>query len=190
MVRTASKCTTHARVTGSFTPGERSNMEIFTVPNNIVVVEKGLVPKNTDYVIIPEGVTTISEGAFAGLRNLRSVFIPKSVRKIGTAAFRGCKSLKIITLPPGVSSIEDYTFYECINLRVVNVPTSVKRIGNYAFSKCINVRNINIPDEVVEIGRLAFAGDANLTIFIDQCIERKTGKYAFVCCKITGYLED
>ena len=47
-------------------------------------------------LVIPEGVTTISEGAFCGFDTLTRVAIPKSVTSIGHAAFLQCTSLKDI----------------------------------------------------------------------------------------------
>ena len=64
-------------------------------------------------LIIPRGVTEISDFAFFLAANLSKVTIPNSVTRIGHCAFLGCKSLNSIS-----------------------IPSSVKFIGMQAFSKC------------------------------------------------------
>lgn len=49
-------------------------------------------------LVIPEGVTSISAGAFWGLKQLTSVTIPNSVKTIGESAFRYCKNLTAVNI--------------------------------------------------------------------------------------------
>ena len=60
--------------------------------------------KNT---IIPNTVSIIWEGAFAGCLDLDSITIPNSVSYLGIGAFARCDSLSTITLPSSVSYISD-----------------------------------------------------------------------------------
>ena len=48
-------------------------------------------------LIIPNSVTSIGDGAFAGCSGLISITIPKSVTNIGNTAFSGCSGLTSIT---------------------------------------------------------------------------------------------
>lgn len=50
-------------------------------------------------LIVPYGVTNISNSAFEGCNNLTSVIIPESVLNIGASAFKNCNNLEEITLP-------------------------------------------------------------------------------------------
>ena len=66
----------------------------------------------TEYTI-PDGVTTIGEGAFLWCSSLSSVTIPNSVTTIGDSAFYLCRSLtsvycKAITPPAGSGYMFDY----------------------------------------------------------------------------------
>ena len=51
---------------------------------------------NHRIIIIPESVTSISEGAFKRCTNLTSITIPESVTSINGWAFDGCSKLKTI----------------------------------------------------------------------------------------------
>ena len=157
-------CTTHARVTGSFTPGERSSMKIFTVVEGTTTVAKRAIPKTAEMVIIPHGVKEIEAGAFAGFKVLKAIVIPDSVTSIGVAAFKGCKELKYVTIPEGIKRIEKYVFYGCTSLTYLTIPDSVTSIGYQAFFCCPKLTGVAIPDSVRSIEELAFAGDANLYI--------------------------
>ena len=50
-------------------------------------------------VLVPEGVTAIENGAFAGCGKLAAVTLPSSVVRIGASAFEGCTALRDITIP-------------------------------------------------------------------------------------------
>ena len=49
-------------------------------------------------MIIPEGVKTIGDGAFFGLKSLQYLEIPATVESIGRMAFEACTSLKTIKM--------------------------------------------------------------------------------------------
>ena len=61
-------------------------------------------------VTVPEGVTEIEEGAFAGFGNITSVTLPNTVTTIGKAAFSNCTALATITIPSSVTSIGSKAF--------------------------------------------------------------------------------
>jgi hypothetical protein len=83
--------------------------------------------------IIPESVTSIGPGAFAGCSELKTIKIPESVTSIEYGAFLGCSSLRSLKLPSGVTSIGEKAFYDCYSLRSIKVPSSVTSIGLEAF---------------------------------------------------------
>lgn len=124
------------------------------------------------YVIIQDGITSISGSAFYDCFNLSSVEIPQSVTSIGGRAFMDCPFLGSITIPDGVTAINAQTFYNCQQLISITIPDSVTSIGVNAFYDCINLREIIIPDGVKTIGSGAFAGCEKLeTIEIPDSVE-------------------
>ena len=96
-----------------------------------------------DYTI-PDGVTSIGEGAFSGCSRLTSITIPNSVTSIGKSAFKYCSSLPSITIGNSVTSIGNYAFQGCTSLTSVTIPESVTSIGEGAFWSCDKLSNVNI----------------------------------------------
>ncbi|MGV8084169.1 MAG: leucine-rich repeat domain-containing protein [Coriobacteriia bacterium] len=111
---------------------------------------------------VPDGVTAIGAGAFAGCGRLASIELPESVGAIGEAAFRSCRSIESIAIPHGVTEIAEDTFAYCYNLATATIPDSVTKIAERAFYNCVKLTRITVPDSVAEIQRLAFAGCVNL----------------------------
>ena len=91
---------------------------------------------------IPNGVTSIGEGAFSGCDSLRSVTIPDSVTSIGDSAFWGCTSLTSVTIPDSVTSIGDWAFYSCNSLTNVTIGNGVTSIGSDAFYSCDSLTSV------------------------------------------------
>jgi|GEM_PF-1670416 len=114
----------------------------FVINNGVLVRYNGL----GGVVIIPEGVTSIGESAFASIASITSIKLPDSVTTIGKSAFS-----------------------MCINLKSVNIPSGITDIGNYAFESCRSLINITIPERVKNIGFAAFADCRSLTdIYVDN----------------------
>ena len=90
-------------------------------------------------VIIPDGMTSITWGAFSECSSLTSIVIPDSVTSIGSSAFSGCSSLTSIVIPDSVMSIGNSAFSECSSLTSIVIPDSVTNIGESSFSGCNNV---------------------------------------------------
>ena len=93
-------------------------------------------------LVIPDGVTSISDGAFHNCTELTSVTIPNSVTSIGAWAFSNCKELTSVTIPNNVTSVGGYAFYGCSGLTSVTIPNSVTNINAYAFYWCKGLKKI------------------------------------------------
>ena len=117
-------------------------------------------------VTIPNSVTSIREGAFAGCTALTSFTIPSNVTSIGDYAFVGCSGLTSVTIPNSVTSIGGDSFFSCSGLTSVTIPNSVTSIGEEAFRDCIGLTSITIPNSVTSIGEGAFLSCSALTEII------------------------
>ena len=117
----------------------------------------------TGELVIPAGVTSISDYAFKGRSGLTSVIIPNGVTSIGEGVFWGCSGLTSIKIPDSVISIGIGAFNNCAKLISVDIPDSVNSIGGSAFENCSGLININISDSVTIIDMNTFKGCSGLT---------------------------
>lgn len=126
----------------------------------------------TGELIIPNGVTSISNYAFSGCAGLTSLFVPDSVTTIGSSVFSGCDNienaimptcvnvpktnLKTVTLTTGSIVKSKFNGYD--KLTSVTIRDSVTAIGDYAFSGCAGLMSITLGNGIAAIGSKAFEG--------------------------------
>lgn len=67
-------------------------------------------------VVLEEGITTLSDYAFHGLKGVTEVSLPDSLEEIGDRAFSKCRALKRVTIPEGVARMGSDVFSGCIRL--------------------------------------------------------------------------
>lgn len=82
---------------------------------------------------VPEGVTAIADGAFAGWDALKRLTLPAGCRTVGGMAFMSCSSLAVLTLPDGVETVGRYAFADCGQLEHVRLG-GVRRFDKAAFN--------------------------------------------------------
>jgi PKD repeat protein len=141
----------------------------------------------TSYTI-PNGVTSIGDGAFDHCTNLTSILIPNSVTSIGTNSFNYCLGLKNLTIGNGLATIGDGAFNLCSNLSSVTLPASVTSIGSEAFSYCTNLKAIyfvgNAPS--TNTNGLQFLGDTTTVYYISGTTGWTTKFAGMTTSKIYG----
>ena len=133
---------------------------VTSIGNNAFASCEGLITVN-----IPEGVTSIGDNAFAGCGNLANVTVPNTVIHIGEGAFQRNYKLEEINIPQGITVINNNTFEEC-DLTSIVFPEGITSIGNNAFKSCRSLASIVIPKSVQVIGDDAFFGCAGLSSIV------------------------
>ena len=93
-------------------------------------------------IVIPNSVTSIGDGAFAGCSSLTSATIGNSVTSIGEHTFSWCSSLLSITIPNNVTSIGHWAFYNCSSLTDITISENLTHIGDGAFSGCTAIKSV------------------------------------------------
>ena len=126
----------------------------YLIENNILISCLGQADENGVFVV-PETVTMIAEGAFAGDETLKEVVIGGNVKAIGSGAFQWCKALEKVTMEEGVEIIGSYAFAYCDNLQEVILAESVGEISEYAFVSCTALSEISF-EHIRSIGDSAF----------------------------------
>ena len=122
---------------------EMSDNIIYTKDRNEIIVYLPM-RKDSEY-IIPNEVTTINAGAFAGCNNLISLLIPDSVTEIGERAFEGCENLTIICKKGSVA--EAYAIENNINYELDEI--APKAEVNYSITE-VTTQNVFVTIEADE----------------------------------------
>lgn len=183
-----------------------TNMTVF--PNRALAFYNG---ENTTLkeVILPEGLISIEEAAFANCTALEKLNVPYTVNTLGRWILENTK-VTSFTIPQGVTEIPASCFYGSA-ITTINIPPSVKTIGNWAFQNA-KLTEVVIPSSVTSIGKWAFGCEngnpalqsviieANITEIPECCFYLQTkltsislpegitsiGDDAFNQCKITS----
>jgi len=104
--------------------------------------------ENLKSIVIPEGITSIGNGAFEECYNLTSIILPEGLVSIGLSAFSNCRSLKNITIPESVTYIGEMAFSLCRKLESITISANVtSRIDGYMFRLCTSLKNITVDDK-------------------------------------------
>ena len=98
-------------------------------------------------VVIKEGVSSVSYGAFENGTSIEEVTIADSVKFLDSSAFSGCTALKTINWGNGLEIIGANTF-SWSGLESVALPDSVKVIKGGAFSGCESLTALTLPDDI------------------------------------------
>ena len=86
----------------------------------------------------------------------KDVVIPDGVTSIGDFAFASCKSLVSVTIPDGVTSIGRFAFSSCSSLRRVTIPDSVTDMGEEVFRHCRSLEHITFQGIRCKLGKRPF----------------------------------
>lgn len=137
-------------------------------------------------LVLPDGITEISDGALLGA-GLTSLTVPASVSRIATGAFAGCEALREVKLGAGVESVGRSAFRGCRSLESVEADGGkLAGIGEKAFSGCENLKSFVFTSEapaLESIGDEAFSSSALQTLDLTACTRLRTvGRRAFASC--------
>lgn len=152
-----------------------TNMTVF--PNRALAFYNG---ENTTLkeVILPEGLISIEEAAFANCTALEKLNVPSTVNTLGRWILENTK-VTSFTIPQGVTEIPASCFYGSA-INTINIPPSVKTIGNWAFQDA-KLTEVVIPSSVTSIGKWAFGCDNDNPTLQSVIIEANITEIP-VCC--------
>ena len=96
-------------------------------------------------VVIPEGVTTIGEGAFKGCDKITSVALPSTLTTIEKEAFTG-SGLTTVQIPDNVTTIGEGAFKDCDELETVVLGKGLEEVDQTAFEGCESLGKSMYPE--------------------------------------------
>lgn len=119
-------------------------------------------------VRMPESLTAIADGAFAGAALVKAE-IPAAVVSIGDYAFYDCSALTDVSAGASLTSLGKGAFGNCRALRNVDFAKSrFTEIPERAFAGCAAVESIQIPADLDKVGAEAFAGTGITTLSLSS----------------------
>jgi hypothetical protein len=138
--------------------------------------------KPEETYVIPSGVKTIGDHAFAGIRRLKHTILGADVETIGYQAFLNGFSLEEVTFNLKLTTIEKEAFRGCVNLISIALPDSLRTIGEAAFRGCSGLINVHLGNGVETIGWAAFLGCYALDEIIIPASVTVIENYVFEGC--------
>lgn len=126
-------------------------------------------------MVIPSGVTSIGDTAFALCSKLTTISLPDSLISIGKNAFM-YSGLTSITIPKNITFISEGLFFDCRQLKSVTINGNITEIQSSAFDCCISLAEIKLPSTIKIIGDKAFLNCSSLYSVI---IPNSTGTINF-----------
>lgn len=158
-------------------------------------------------LVVPEGVTHISSGSFAGCSSISSITLPDSLKKVHKYAFAFCgfesidhdgdgtvdemtTKLQSINFGNGLEEIEQFAFVADLygNIKSLTFPDSLKYIGTGNFAGFTGLTELNLGNGVEHISSAAFNYCPSLTRIVIPDTVKKIGAGAFILCP-HNYLE-
>ncbi len=135
-------------------------------------------------VVIPEGVESIANYAFANLTALEEVVFPSTLESIDYGAFYGCTSLQKITFSGenNLKIINQNAFENCDLRDTLKLPAACV-ISDYAFAGNQKLKSVELGKNLYSIGQYAFAGCKKIKEVTIDAKKVKYGPYAFTGCE-------
>ena len=85
---------------------------------------------------------TYAHNLYLNGERVENLVIPDGVTSISDYAFYGCTGLTSVTFPDGLNIIPESAFSYCINLKAITIPASMEYIRKDAFSGCKNIKYV------------------------------------------------
>ena len=149
------------------------NLKEINFPSNLTSIGANAFRSSSiQKAILPEGVLTISAGAFSICHGLQEISLPSTLKNVGSQVFYDCPLLKKahlacpnvgdwlqgkdllseFTFGETVKTIADYAFKGCSSLTEVEIPEGVNSLGKWAFEGCTELKNLTISSTVTTMG--------------------------------------
>ena len=164
------------------------NGGVVTFPSNLAITDIAQYAfSNYEYVLkdendeISEEDPSLSKIMYIGDDTITSVIIPEGIKSIGQFAFANLTALESVTLPSTLERIDYGAFYGCKNLHTVKGLENVKFINQQAFEGC-NLKGEISPENAVAIADRAFANNSRLEAVVLSEKTKSVSAYAFANC--------
>ena len=110
---------------------------------------KSITTSGIDYVLeLPEGITSIGNGAFYECDSLKYISLPSTLKSFGTTVFHGCGGLEFVDFNNNTNTISVAgwgVFYKCAALKAISLPANMIDIKERMFNSCSSLQAVCLP---------------------------------------------
>ena len=132
--------------------------------------------------IIPEGITTLRNYAFAGCKETTKFVLPTTLETIGEYCFNSSNGLGKQELPEGLTTIGARAFASSDLVEVV-IPSTLKTVLGNAFASATALETVIIRNGVERLESLSFNSCTNLkTVWLPNSLVNHSGGAPFYGC--------
>ena len=168
---------------------EALNMKDVKIIDDIIP-DRAFINTKINYIVLPDKLKKIEDGAFCGCPLLGSLNIPEGVEVIEGDAFRATKLDGTLTLPSTLKKIGEWAFQSTPFTGNLTLPEGLEIIEHDAFGFCRGFYGeLHLPNSLKSIGSGAFLDCSGLTgtLTIPQSITVIDGR-VFSGCGFNGNL--
>lgn len=110
---------------------------------DFIIKDDGLhwMNKNSEKVLVPKGVTRISDNCFANMAKLKTLKLPDSVQELGAEILHGDVLLKSFEVPSGVKELNGREFVGS-SLETITIPNGIQSINRYTFISIPHLKKV------------------------------------------------
>ncbi len=116
-----------------------------------------------EQLVVSEGGTHLSGGAFQDCTNLVSVTLPSSLTEIGAGVFTGCTGIRSVTLRGDVATLAELFPDAYESLTEVVIQSGTTELVDGFFDGCVALERIHLPSSSMGLGDNDFRTIGKLT---------------------------
>ncbi|MBQ8762791.1 MAG: leucine-rich repeat domain-containing protein [Clostridia bacterium] len=116
--------------------------------------------------VIPDSVTKIGYGAFAGSDELTKITFGKGITVIEEIVLFGCDNIETVILPDTLTKLDGGAF-KYSGIKYIDIPDSVTYLGCEAMAACNRLETVNIGKSVSYIDSWAIYGSSLKSVNVD-----------------------
>ena len=113
-------------------------------------------------IVLPAGVKTIENWAFAKCFSADKVILNEGLEMIGDHAFLKCRAVKEISVPGTCKTVETSAFYQCVSAEKLTIGEGVETLQKGAFEECSSLKSVTVPDSVQTMNPYIFYNCSSL----------------------------
>lgn len=154
-------------------------------PSDDFIIENGVLIKYVGPggdVVLPEGITRISDNAFRSNQTVTSVVMQSGITEMGMCVFWDCHYIKRIVFSDTIKVIPTSTCYLNWALEEVILPRDVEEIQSTAFINCYALTSLDFSKYNIRIfGEQSFMGSGLQEVYFSKNV-KVIGRQAFFQC--------